>query len=499
MIKSTPNLSVLFARMEWPSLLVREQAASQIVRLLKSPETREVAGPAFIDWLTKRKLESFAANALLIPLRLKADGADIIHDMDTYETAIGCPSVLSQLLLDQIRGAEYASMEWTNWHSGDGPPSFQADAYFERYKRAFVPEIYDIRAEQVERDFMIPFRRQWAYECHCLFERARLPKSGPPHYFLRGVRSEDRRVLFDAPQSEVFRSAFLRAIAWAVDVAELLESAAKIFALGSCPLDIGAWKLDPIERPDWWPCVHPTATGLDTTAGEIWREVELLWQRQVNSDTSEILVQASGHVFANDTTIYDLEIFGAFQKFSGGEKPPLDEVIEWLEGSHITRPTKLASTIEGKVQPVAIAEHIRQFDGWSLVPAAFRLMSWCSGRWQADRMLMRGVWTPSPYLVSGVCSIFVSPEMLKVDHDDQTIARWMTWNDHLLDDWYRDIPPPVGECLWVKRDLIARFCERNRANFCWIVRQRSYHRQYTYNPFERAEIFDALGISHIVR
>ena len=177
----------------------------------------------------------------------------------------------------------------------------------------------------------------------------------------------------------------------------------------------------------------------------------------------------------------------------------MEEIAKWLESYNVVRPESITPTIEGKVESEPIADHIRQFGGWSLTPAAFMLRSWASARWQADRTLVRGIWMPAPYLLSDAYSILSSHEMLKVYHSDRAIARWLTWNDHLSEGWYRNIPPPVGECLWVERDIIDRFCEQNRANFCWIARQRFYYRQYTYKSFEMIEISNALGASHILR
>ena len=156
------------------------------------------------------------------------------------------------------------------------------------------------------------------------------------------------------------------------------EIDAKIFALRSCPLDIGYWKVAPTTKPDWWPNVPPPAAGLDSTPGAVWRHVESLWQGQWGRDVSEILIHASGHVLSNETTIYDLEIFGAFQKFVGGADPSLNEVADWLDRRHTILPNRPAPSIQGEVKPVRITDHIQEFEGWSLIPAAFRLLSWSS-------------------------------------------------------------------------------------------------------------------------
>jgi hypothetical protein len=353
----------------------------------------------------------------------------------------------------------------------------------------------DWSANQIERNFTIPFGRQWAYEYRCLVERTGFSHLGSFPNFL-GPFSKDTRVLCDVPQSEVFRSAFLRAIAWAVDISGLPEIHAKVFALESCPLDIGCWKIEPIAKPDWWPHAQQTVTKLDTSPGEVWGQIETLWQ-QYCSDTSAMLVHASGHTSANDTSISDLEILGVFQKFTGGTDPSLEEIAEWLATGHTVIPDRLVPNFEGEVKPVPLIKHAQQFAGWSLAPIAFRLSSWTTPRWQVDRML-RGVWVPAPYLVPGVYSILASHEMLGISYNNRIIARWMTWNDHFTDTWYRDIPPSVGECLWIDRDIITQFCTRYKANFCWIVRQRFYHRQYSYDAFKKVEGCNAFGIAHLM-
>ena len=108
--------------------------------------------------------------------------------------------------------------------------------HLEQSQRGFAPEIYDLRAGRIERDFTIPFRHQWAYEYRCLVKRTGFSHFGSFFNFLRSP-GKDTRVLCDVPQSEVFRSASA-SNRLGGQCCRVARNLAKMLALKSCPLDI---------------------------------------------------------------------------------------------------------------------------------------------------------------------------------------------------------------------------------------------------------------------
>jgi hypothetical protein len=496
MRSANSNLELLFAQLKWPSLMVRERAAMQIAELLKDLGLRGVIGEALIAWLSSQELESLAANMLVIPLRLKADGSEVFPDVARFIAAIHYPSVLSHLLIAELRDDWTESFQWRGWHSGPAPNTFTSSSYFERYKTGFLPPIYVEHAKSIEKDFLLPFQRQWAYEWERILERTGLPMSAPPYYFIQHYNQT--HVYFEVSQSDVYRSAYLRALAWAVDEGDLPVDLARIRALECCPIDIGVWKIQPSPRPNWWPYVVASENDLDTTPGQIWPQMEALWREQQRSNTEQLLVHASGHIISAENAVYDLEIHGAFQRFEGGQEPVLEEVVEWLAWQHSVLPSQVTVTLSGQIRPEPFNKYVRQFLGWSLAPAAFRVRTWATARWQAPQTY-RGIWTAAPYLIEPGNGLVCDSESLRLESNNCTVAQWQIWHDHLEERWYAHVPPGVGECLWIERGLIQNFCEATRANFCWIVRLRFYHRRYSSETFKSVDGIRAFGASSIFR
>ncbi len=492
----SPNFELLFGRLEWPSLMVRERAATQIVILLEDPAFREVIGEALVAWLSSRKLEILTANLLLLPLRLKADGLDVFPGIDRLAVANHYPSALSHLLMAELSDNWKEPARWQEWHSGTAPNSFTMSSYFERFERGFVPPIYEIHAKEIENNFLLPFQRQWAYEWERIIKRTNLPLSGPPFYFVRGY--DKTYVQVDVPQSEAYRSAYLRALAWAVDIGELPPDLAQVRALECCPVDVGVWKITPSNKPVWWPRADIGITGLDTTPGQVWQQVEALWKDQQRGTSKQLLAHASGLVFSNETSVCDLEIHSMFQRFEDKQNPQLEDVVDWLSHRHRNFPIQMRATLGGPIRPEPIDAYRCRFAGWSLVPTTFRVEGWTTPRWQIPQ-LYRGLWTVAPYLVDRECELLCDNVSLKLQNGKHQIAQWQAWHDGLEERWYADVPPATGEWLWMDQDLVGNFGAKTKSNFCWIVRLKFYHRQRSSESFKLVTDIRTFGESNIIR
>jgi hypothetical protein len=141
---------------------------------------------------------------------------------------------------------------WEHAHSGPVPASFKPDKFFLDHKSAHVPPILGNQLERLEERQDLPFTRQWAFEWRNLMDKIKAPASGYPYYFAdaslerSGIRSQ-----FCQRQSEIYRSAFLRTFACAVDSWKMPIRNATEFCLDTLPLNRGFIAIDPIQRPSW--------------------------------------------------------------------------------------------------------------------------------------------------------------------------------------------------------------------------------------------------------
>ena len=443
----------------------------------------------------KRSRILLAINLLVIPLKLKEDNYKIFSKTFNFAKYIPYPSLLSHLILAEIKNNWQKPDSWDKWHSGRASEKFETSQYFEHYKTAFLPPIYKTFAEKIENQYLIPFQRQWAYEWENIIKRTSLSKSDSPYYFIR-YGSRDKNVIIDVPQSEAYRSAFLRALAWAVDQGNIDIHLARNFALECFPIDIAIWKIQNINKPNWWISVSLPQGKLDTIPGQIWKSIDEIWQNQYKLNTNQKLIQAAGSIVKTENLVYDFEIYSAFQSTEGAEIPELENISNWLS-SRFTFTNSPKVTLNGHIYTESYQNHIKDYKGWNLIPCSFRLRSNTSMRWLAYWMY-RGIWVPAPYLLKENNNIKIKKDSILIEENRKTISKWQVWHDHIEERWNSEIPPGVGEFVLMDNERIKEFCESTKSNFCWIVDVIMQHRRDKYKSFETMKDFRVYGASKII-
>jgi len=231
------GLRLLFTQLTWPSGLVRERACVQIATLLLDPEYSGEARSRLFAWMKSQNLESVNALGLLPFLRARLDQSDFTFPhLEEIASVVVKPSLLSALLLHEFSGDEVPVL-LEAMHSGEVPPDFAVNPFFSKYVKTFLPPYFDYLAGLIEEGEVIAFRRHWSFEWQQLVEETGVKLTDRNLYLWFGSHSEKERVLgTDTKLSEVYRSAFLRSLAWAVASDRLGVNDAIVFAVETCPV-----------------------------------------------------------------------------------------------------------------------------------------------------------------------------------------------------------------------------------------------------------------------
>ena len=477
------GLTFLFSRLTWPSGMVRERACVVIADLLINSQWTEIVQKHLIRWMKAQTLESIVAIGLLVFLRAKIqDSGFVIPPAEELSSACHRSSVLSWMLMNELMPNNVPSLNWATLNSGSAPENFQTDPFFTKYSRTFLPPIYTDSAKQIEARSRVPFVRQWAFEWHRILQNIGKQPSTDPLYFW-GNEHSDHYVAIDFELSEVYRSAFLRALAWAVMVGALSVTDAEYFALKTCPIDLGLWRLKSTSQPIWWPKADEREGRPNTIPAEIWKQVEALWNRQQAKGDKWIVAEASGRVFET-TTIYDLEIFGIFQACQGPSAPNLDELINWYKWRNYAQHDACSLCFEGIVERTSPDTLAQNFGDWSVLPVACRILPYTIPRWQFWR-IYRGIWLPAPFLSCNPLTFRCSDDALIADDGEKIIGKWTDWTKGLREKITANLSPATGQHLLVQRENIETFAEESNLVFCWVCRLTGYHRKYDYEPYEQ--------------
>lgn len=482
MKKIDRELSFLFSRLTWPSGMVRERACVAIADLLIDSRWREIVQRHLTHWMKAQMLESIAAIALLVLLRAKIqDSSFVSPSAEELLSALHRPSILSWMLMNELVPSNLPPPKWTTLNSGSAPKGFEPDPFFTKYSRSFLPPIYTDSAEEIEAHERISFVKQWSFEWHRILESiGKSPSTDPVDFW--GREDSEHYVAIDFELSEVYRSAYLRALAWAVMVGVLSEKSARFLAIKTCPIDLGLWRLRPTSRPVWWPKADQPKGRIDTVPVQIWRQVQALWEKRGVRGDEWIIAEASGRAHEG-TTMYDLEIFGLFQICRGPLAPILEEVTKWYRREIYVEYAPCGLRFEGVIRAIPPDSISQSFGDWRLVPAVCRVTPWTTPRWQFWRVY-RHTWLPSPFLGSNSLTFQCSGDALIVRDAKEVIAKWTDWTNGLREKVTANLPPSTGQYLVVHRQRIETFAEETNSVFCWICRLTGFHREYDYEPYK---------------
>ena len=505
------DYNFLLNRLKWPSCLVRERAASVIASMLLQPEFAEATSAALPEWIRNQSVETFAAYGLLPVLKAQLGGARLETDfLLNLRDAVRRPSLLAWLFFRDLHpNAEERSESWLA-HSGDAPESFTEAQNFSSEVRYYLPHAYADWGEALVRGMRVPFLRQWEFELKCIGGNTR-------HSTDKGLKAwrvldRERRGYFaaDPPSAEICRSAFLRAIAWAVQKGGLpLEMAIERIAV-SCPIDLELWKLTPSRRPVWWPRFSASASKIAVGDDELWPQVRALWEKQAQripfaagDAVGAEWILAAGSGFAGTAGgAFHVEIYSGLQQSTGGDVPSDDEVVGLLSGEAKRLPYLRVDGsspmyLKGTVPLVPSRTCGGQVADWRLLPLSCRLIPETFPRWQIWRF-HHGPRTVPNWFSPKRTEVEVAENALLTRHQGKVVGRWLDWTDGITEYGTQQAPTRSGEMLLVNRNWFEAVAGHYRGQLVWGCRITAFAVNERQETVEQLTFCRTLGGSRLI-
>lgn len=507
------SLVMLFTQLAWPSGLVRERACTAIADLLDNSQYLDIVLTYLLRWIARQKFESIVTIGLLVLLRAQMLSSRFsLPPIEQVDGAIKKPSLLSWQLLNALYPNTNLPIDDVLIYSETPPEDFTPDSFFEKYATNFLPPIYyEFWIKEIEQRTRLPVRLQCTYEWQCIIDETGTELSRRPlDFWLSRQEGKEYHVSVDTEMSEVYRSAYLRALAWTVTQGKMTQRDASFLAAQACPIDLGLWQLNPTARPEPWPYVPAriNTKKIDTTIAELWPQIERLWkqqweERQKRFNKDWILAEASGIVHRS-SEVYDLEIYGLFQKCHGPVLPSSEEIVYWYQGMSDQDRNVIATScpshlrFDGTLEKKSLNECVQVFDDWSVAPAAGIVhINGTTPRWQFWRMY-RNIWLPSPFLSDTEITFGYEDEALFAKSYNKIIGKWNDWTDALGEKMIDSIPPATGQQLLLSRKVVEQFTVETNSYFCWICRLTCYYRENTHSSYKEYTDYRVFGATSIV-
>jgi hypothetical protein len=487
-------MDTLLSRLTWPSVLVRERAGVALAELMSQEgPVGERARNALMEWIGQQNLESTAALGILVFCRLADGHPERLAEPGELDRALKRPSLLSFELLKHLYGAAAIKPDWSTCHSSSTTPEFIPPEFFDKFRTNFLPPIYSTRMEAVQNRTMLPIFRQWAFEWTQLVSAGGYQPS--ERVFDFGMRPRGSKMIVDFPLSEVYRSAYLRSLAWAVTSGKLSEEAAVGLALEACPVDLGLWGVHPGIKPAWWPTPKSSAGTIDTVPAQVWEALSSVWDRRHEVFKETVLLAASGRVL-HGNAIYDLSLRAMFQVAHGpvpGEPEEIMKACHEAQGSHSSHGPCFGGTLD-PMDPtdISLVSH-----DWSILPASVYVRPRVFPRWQYWRGYS-GVQLPASFLASDSFSFHCEPNSVKVFDGAAEIGSWRDWTDGVTEEFVDGAGHPHGWTLEMSSELTDKFAGESRSTLGWICELKVLHRGHEYEPFREFSVHQLYGTTNLV-
>jgi hypothetical protein len=470
--QSATTLRVLLERLNWPVRMVRMVAAREFAALLSSPEYKEMALAAYLNWLRSRQLESQVATALAVLLCADREHLPLFS---LIREAICRPSIVADLMTQHVYGAGNRKGEWLNAHSGLSPEEFVASEYFDDHKRAHVPMIFDNHIRRLEREFWFPFSRQWAFEWQKIMDGGTVPFSDFPYHFLGNLARSGIIGQFELAQSDAMRSAFLRMLACAVAQDAMTARQAGLYAMDCLPLNRGLFRMRPIDRPSWLSDIPEQCCEAGASLQEQARKIIAANINSTDMRPVSILTPIKASLFEfGELTVSAVMVTDDFSP-PDIEEPYFKPSAPWFLPDAISFEGQLD---EGDSEDLTVMGKTGR-----CIPICVDIFPIPFGYWMAD-YLSAGFALPAPYLFSKPPEITCDEGGIRVHNNGDTVGKLTIWHDHWTPLYAKD--GGLTRCGVLSEMPIydlAQALGQHGMHLGWIAQLRLWTRDVDYSEF----------------
>ena len=400
-----PAIRMLFERLLWPVPRVRWEVGRTLACLIREGEQEVASG--LLNWIGARRLESEVILGIGI-----VDAFDLGEHFrfgDVSE-AVQAPSLVSDCLLKKnFRHATHLSpFRYAISPSEPADLSQHEEAWFDRYRKWAVPPIFSSVLARLQRSTGFPFLMRWEHDWRWLQATEPRPAVEYPHFF--SGKDRNRLGQFDHGQRELYVSAYLRTLAYAVICGPMPHDVAERYSLLALTMNRGLADVEPVDRPGWARNLFPCeAEHMKELAEKLWAYAE----RDVQSEEVPLALRVVD-IDTRGFVEFDVKLVMGPAGFTAG--PAEAETLDWIFVNE--RHGEMAGLVgrDAGVDSIPIGSPVVMVQG--LVPENV-------GR--AHTEMARNIRLASPYVFRTSADVQCSPTDIRLDAGGDVLSRWVHW------------------------------------------------------------------------
>lgn len=337
-------IDLLLQRLEWPSPLVKERAASAISSLLENHETRSSILEKLREWLSLNNLESTSQYGILALAKASTSSPyTSIEFAQIVQSLKHTNMVIDELLFEIKTNSSISEKIEPRWRSVPIPPSdFEPSEFFKKYVGAYLAQIYLDYVNEIESHSVSRFTERWASESTRLLNSMKLTEAhGQVSEFL-GRKFDFRLACASTRISEVYRTAFIRTVQQMYLEEQIPWEFCRYYTLSTCPMDLSYWEINCVSRPSWWPTQTKHSTSSDSASKIVTFDYQSAIDEIIGGQTGDRILALQGPVITvNEGTSpkTGLTIMAFGYKLWGSILPSDDEIAESVLYTRVVLPS----------------------------------------------------------------------------------------------------------------------------------------------------------------
>jgi hypothetical protein len=381
--------------------------------------------------------------------------------------------------------------------------------FFIESVKGFLAPIYWDRAEEIERKWSFGFINQWSWEAEELAREIGLEQSyGETMRFMGGSH---RPMLsgMSTMMSEVFRSGFIRALAFYRKEDKIPIDFFLDYSFSTCPIDLTFWEVTPRKTPEWWPAMGEKSSGeIDTSKGRVWSALEETVNGPGfvgNLKTGLKVLAAQGPMkpregWLSEELDTEFIMVGFAYEVEGPTIPEAEKICQKL----FYKPTWFSNPRSPNVFCFFESEKLCTIDEGGfrigdlvIYPLTARLHTTCINLWQWFRHFY-APWGLSPNLASQGVSLMHNPTSWAYSFKGKEVAVGYDWVSGIIERHAEDSVIPCGQVLEVDGDWLNNILGNQKLRLGYVVKARSFLKKYSYEKAKKYEETKLFGVSSII-
>lgn len=394
---------------------------------------------------------------------------------------------------------------------GQCPAGFAPSEFFMDYIRSFLPPIYMDVAQSLSQKQQLDFVQVWAWESSNLLAECGLREELGQVVQYFGRLHEPRPVGTSVRISEVYRSAFLRTLAWFRQLGKLEETDFWEETARACPVDLSLWQIQCVTPPFWWPRFNkpmgtspPNMQVITLGDWEVLRQLHKTELDRIEGREFEILAAEGPCLWLDDPagTSLHFSLIGFAYRKSGSSMPDAKLVRKCLDQRATWLLYPQGESLLAALDPENIKNFIPGELGWRLtdlevVSLAARFGPLSSNVWQWYRGY-HAMWLPSAFFCDGDWKFGCDDVGWFLSRNDLKLVMCQDWRLGALEELDENSYAPHGQFLIVDSAELNQRLKEGELRLAHLLAVQVKTQKHSYEKAEEFEHVELLDVSSII-